>query len=193
MRPVGVGHVVSPAGTNRDLDGVHDQQPEFPVEHIEVENVIKADAGAQSMRLVIGLGRQPVGSQPIVVEMTQIVEGPFAIRHCQPPLDEPVELVIEAQRGLVELQGRPPEKSNPPRCASGRGVGGVVTKQYKDAKARCQVSPIRLAPSLQVAPLLHSPAGPATRRRSCRCPQPSRRYGHWRCGRKPPQRRRWGY
>ncbi|EWG99937.1 hypothetical protein Q427_22275 [Halomonas sp. BC04] len=138
-------------GPDRDLDafdGVHYQQAELTIENVEVQHIVQGGAGAQLVRLVIGLEGQPIGAQPVVVEMAQVVESTLAVRHRQPPLDEPIELVIEAQRGFVELHDRPPEKSNPPRCASERGVGGVVTSEYKTAGRRLPSQVLPITPPL---------------------------------------------
>jgi len=59
---------------------------------------------------VVGLEGQPVGSEAVIVEMGEIMERLLAVIAADAALDHAVELLFEAERGLIEAHQSAPAK-----------------------------------------------------------------------------------
>ena len=92
------------------LDGIQKQQAQFAVEDVQIQYILKACARLESVGGVLGLERQPVGPEAVVVEMREIVQGFRAIRADQAALDQLVELLLVGERRLAELHFSAPTK-----------------------------------------------------------------------------------
>ena len=156
MRPVLGGEVMRPGAAQRDLDplyGVHDMQAQLAVENIEGDGVVKARAISERM-VAIGLGGgfkgQPIGPQPVIADMAQIVLCPRAVRHSHAASLDQRDLVSDGKGGFGELHARPAfnenkalKRRNPPGCAVRsrnfvRGVAGLITSIYGPARLTWQ-------------------------------------------------------
>ena len=69
---MGGGHVVGESGTNGDFDtlkGIHDEEPQRTVEHVEIEDVVK---GCPISYLVLGpafLEWDRVRREPVIADV----------------------------------------------------------------------------------------------------------------------------
>ena len=109
------------------------KQAQFPVENIEIEYLLECRAGVEFVAVVIRLKRQPIGAKPVIVQLREIVKCTTAVINDQTTLLEQIKLSVVREWGLGEAHGlRHPQKSNPPWCASLRGVGGIVGAHYGD-------------------------------------------------------------
>ena len=137
MRPVARGNCVRQRGPHRNLDPldrIHDEQPQLPVEHVAVQNLIERDAAFEVVPVRPGavyLKWQRVAGEAIIADVRQIVDCISRVVHRQAASDQQSELGGYAQRGFVERdarQGRHQGMKNPPICASLRGGAGALTR-----------------------------------------------------------------
>ena len=92
------------------LYGVQYQQTQLSIKDVQAQNLFEACAGTELMAVVILLKGKPVGTQPIVVQVGEIVPRPWPIRHSHTAPREEVDLFIEGFGWLSEAHFSPPGK-----------------------------------------------------------------------------------
>jgi hypothetical protein len=115
MRSMPMGQVISPLGSDRDFDpfnGVEDQQTQFPVENVEVQDLSKAGSGLELMGCVVGLEGKPVGTETVIVQVLEIELGRKRIVNLHAALLQKGDLLGESRGGFCEgaRHWPPPEK-----------------------------------------------------------------------------------
>ena len=104
---------VGPLRTDRHLDllnGIHHQKAQLPVEHIQGQGRIETRTRHEGM-LAVGTLRQfhakPVGSQAVVVQVGQGLNGLLPIGDHQAPGFKLVKLVPKG-KGRLRISHQPP-------------------------------------------------------------------------------------
>jgi hypothetical protein len=110
-----MGEIIGPLGAQGDLDaldGINDQQTQFPVENIEFEDLIEMGAGTALMGRVVLFEREAVGGQTIVVQMGEVMQGARSVTNLHAARNQQVELFFIGLGGFSEAH-RHPQTSTP--------------------------------------------------------------------------------
>src|SRR5690554_5989437 len=78
VRPMLMGHMVSPLGSQRDLDTlnrVEQEQAELSIEDVQVKYVVKTGLCFESVSAVVCFKGQPIAGQAVIVDVGQIMTG----------------------------------------------------------------------------------------------------------------------
>ena len=70
-----VPHMIGPGTAYRNLNTfnrIKNEQSQLTIEYVEIQNVFKRGTFPERMRGMIVFERQPISTEPIVVEMTKI-------------------------------------------------------------------------------------------------------------------------
>ena len=80
---------------------------------------------------MILLERQPVGGQPVIIEMGKVPFGAFGIIDSHTARNEKVNLFIKRFWGFLEFQDQPPKKVTPIGAQILRDALGVLFRYFR--------------------------------------------------------------